>query len=596
MANDEVVETGVDNLIKLVESKKRISVPDAAKELKVDQKTVEQWVDFLVEEEKIGMDYKFTTPIIFVPEKKKSAEELSMSKEEFQKMGGKPSDEKSEIVSEDKIASKKADEKLNQLLNPSKAQAAQAKQESPVEHVKEMFMQIESLLQAKDVERAHHYYNEVKKFLASLPNTEENEFLNKKMIEINELFLSAIKTLSDELESESKQIDFLINQGEENLEQADVVSAKKVYAQLLQVYSHIPSVFVEQKKMLYNNIFEYYKTLITKEYSHSLDQIEKGEEQINGIIMQIESFLEQGNIDEANATFANINKIYGSLPHGFLEQKLNIHTKILKLYEELKIGNKVRELHRELLKLNANVAKTFEPRPKQFVGAEPVLQSAPVLPATKQPIDDAEMPFPGEEKNAKGELMPAPPPVKKADDSVEELKNMNITGGDANQNSSPTEMPVHPNGPQDISMDSPPDLMEQEATPNEDISVNPEPAKEDSSKFDEPEPMAKSMTEDQLFEKAMMYYNQKQYEESKSIFDQLYQENPTHARAKEMSNLIEGILKQDSSRGSKSKIIRAISSASIGNIDEARRELNEILAQDPNNVEAKKVLSTLDMK
>jgi len=59
------VKTGVDELLRLVETEKKISVPDAAKRLNLSEKAVQLWVDFLVEEHILGIEYKFTTPYIF---------------------------------------------------------------------------------------------------------------------------------------------------------------------------------------------------------------------------------------------------------------------------------------------------------------------------------------------------------------------------------------------------------------------------------------------------------------------------------------------------------------------------------------------------
>lgn len=67
----EEVKTGVDELMELVQREQRISVSDAAKQLKQPEAVIQNWVDFLVEEKLLGIEYKFTTPYIYVnsPEK-----------------------------------------------------------------------------------------------------------------------------------------------------------------------------------------------------------------------------------------------------------------------------------------------------------------------------------------------------------------------------------------------------------------------------------------------------------------------------------------------------------------------------------------------
>ena len=61
----EELKTGVDELLALLSAGQRLSVPDVAKQLKQSEKTVQNWVDFLVEEKLLGIEYKFTTPYIY---------------------------------------------------------------------------------------------------------------------------------------------------------------------------------------------------------------------------------------------------------------------------------------------------------------------------------------------------------------------------------------------------------------------------------------------------------------------------------------------------------------------------------------------------
>ncbi len=62
MTQIPLLKTGVDKLVSLVKEKKRISVPQAAKELGVSPVVVEEWADFLEEDGIISIDYKFATP------------------------------------------------------------------------------------------------------------------------------------------------------------------------------------------------------------------------------------------------------------------------------------------------------------------------------------------------------------------------------------------------------------------------------------------------------------------------------------------------------------------------------------------------------
>ena len=61
MAKDKaVIETGVDKLVSLINSKKKVTVKESAKELGVGVSVIEEWADFLEEEGIINIDHKLT--------------------------------------------------------------------------------------------------------------------------------------------------------------------------------------------------------------------------------------------------------------------------------------------------------------------------------------------------------------------------------------------------------------------------------------------------------------------------------------------------------------------------------------------------------
>ena len=62
------IETGVDKLVRFLRGKGSIPVSEAAQEIGVTTKVIEQWATFLMEEKIIGIDYKFTTPYIHLIE------------------------------------------------------------------------------------------------------------------------------------------------------------------------------------------------------------------------------------------------------------------------------------------------------------------------------------------------------------------------------------------------------------------------------------------------------------------------------------------------------------------------------------------------
>ncbi|MEK6868075.1 MAG: hypothetical protein AABX98_04595 [Nanoarchaeota archaeon] len=70
MPDQEELRTDVDTFLELVKKYKKVSLLDAAKEMQVPIQTIQLWSDFLVEEGIVGIEYKFTTPYVFIQEEK----------------------------------------------------------------------------------------------------------------------------------------------------------------------------------------------------------------------------------------------------------------------------------------------------------------------------------------------------------------------------------------------------------------------------------------------------------------------------------------------------------------------------------------------
>lgn len=91
---EEVIQTEVDKLINVLKTKKKVELKKLAEEIKVPEPTVQQWIDFLVEEKIVSVDYDFTKPIISIIEepketKKESKEDIIKYKQNFKKTTSK---------------------------------------------------------------------------------------------------------------------------------------------------------------------------------------------------------------------------------------------------------------------------------------------------------------------------------------------------------------------------------------------------------------------------------------------------------------------------------------------------------------------------
>ncbi len=64
--NEDIIRTGVDELLDLLAKKNKMPLSEVATALDVPLDILQAWVDFLVEESILGIEYRFTTPYVYL--------------------------------------------------------------------------------------------------------------------------------------------------------------------------------------------------------------------------------------------------------------------------------------------------------------------------------------------------------------------------------------------------------------------------------------------------------------------------------------------------------------------------------------------------
>ncbi|MFP4119042.1 MAG: hypothetical protein ACLFTH_03225 [Candidatus Woesearchaeota archaeon] len=111
---EDKVTTGVDDLLNYLEDKDKVSLKDAAKDLKIPEETLQLWVDFLVEERILGTEYKFTKPFIYLNKKQASKKQVKKTSKKRELKDFKK--EYIENAVKKKISEEKAEELWKQHL------------------------------------------------------------------------------------------------------------------------------------------------------------------------------------------------------------------------------------------------------------------------------------------------------------------------------------------------------------------------------------------------------------------------------------------------------------------------------------------------
>ncbi len=156
------LQTDVDKLIKLIKDKGRVSITQAARELRVGRSLIEEWADFLEDEGIITKEYKLTDTILIPKE---------ISKEEVKKK------EKEVLIKKDSLMKKIENTASNIHIKEEK-----------IEELRREFEELKKLL-GKNIDKVHkalkeiEEYNKIKKNTEAMLENERREYL-KKLSEI----------------------------------------------------------------------------------------------------------------------------------------------------------------------------------------------------------------------------------------------------------------------------------------------------------------------------------------------------------------------------------------------------------------------------
>ena len=226
MTQNSLLKTGVDRLVSLIKEKKRISVPQAARELGVSPVVVEEWADFLEEESIISIDYKLAT--LWLVERKLTKKDVE---EKVKSFHGK----KEIIVRKAESLSSFLDkdgDNLSRIRNEFKtikdhihADAGKVRKElNELERYTELKKNIDNQIKVQD----QQFTNKIKEMNRQIINAQKKyaDILRKigieeKMLRVEKLSVTSTKKSEGTLKQKLKKINKIIDRLNERLKLQD---------------------------------------------------------------------------------------------------------------------------------------------------------------------------------------------------------------------------------------------------------------------------------------------------------------------------------------------------------------------------------------
>jgi len=368
MAEQERVTTAVDALFELIRQKKQISIPDAAKILRVDSKIVEQWSLFLEEEGFVTINYGMSTPIIKYKLPKSDNDTFQLQKFSTQKSI-------KDIVTEIKRALNSKSgvdtipEKLDEINKISKKTQDTSSYSNILGKIEEIRQSLQTL---NDTNASKQEISEaIEDIISELDEisalTEEEIFdhIAKAEDDIKEQksksnpYIS--RSASDyginqtNMQSDGfKKIVELLNLANELSEKGDFQGAKKIFAEVARLKQKLPEMYIKNKVEVVDNILNLDRTMVENVKERALKEFTLKEKEIMITLSQSKSFAQRGKTSEAEKFLRKASETFNELPSGFIEKKAELQEKLL-------------TIKKRLLRVKAEISlKKLEETTKQF--------------------------------------------------------------------------------------------------------------------------------------------------------------------------------------------------------------------------------------
>ena len=217
------------------------------------------------------------------------------------------------------------------------------------EHVESspLFENIKSNLSKGDLEQAEHSYVQLWGILTQ-QKLKWNNQLYEQLFVLTKQFSVALDHTYSEVKKKSARINELVNNAKAYLREGKKELSFKCYSEIQNIYNSIPKVFFEEKRVLEEQIMDFYKELNSTTDNELIRRVSSLTQEINRLIEKISASLRSNNITDAIADYNKFVELYNQVPEGFLRYKNVAGMRLLEIYKSLSIYAEISNLQKQL--------------------------------------------------------------------------------------------------------------------------------------------------------------------------------------------------------------------------------------------------------
>lgn len=210
-----------------------------------------------------------------------------------------------------------------------------------------LFENIKASLSKGDLEQAEQAYLQLWNILLQQKLKWDNELYGQLSI-LSRQFSTALNYAYNDVKKKAESIYALIGRGRNALKEGKKDAPFRIYSEIYAISSSISNVFFEEKKVIEDQIMDFYKELRNATDNELVKRVVALMQDISHLIDKANNSIRANDVVKAIVSYNKCIELYNQVPEGFLKHKNSIGIRILEIYKSLSIYTEMSSLQKQL--------------------------------------------------------------------------------------------------------------------------------------------------------------------------------------------------------------------------------------------------------
>jgi len=175
-----------------------------------------------------------------------------------------------------------------------------------------------------------------------------NKELYGQLSALSRQFSSVLNQSYNEVKRRAEHIYELISRARVSLREGKKEMPFKIYSEIQDVFNSIPNVFFEEKKVVEEQIANFYRELKNTTDNELVKRVSVLVQEINQLIDRINQAIRLNDMINAIVGYNKCIELYNQVPEGFLRHKNSLGMRLLEIYKSLSIYTEISSLQQQL--------------------------------------------------------------------------------------------------------------------------------------------------------------------------------------------------------------------------------------------------------